>query len=173
MRACPPPPPYPQEPWRRERVWQLARRLGRELGVPVCSPIVPLIVGPEQAAVDASAALLQRGLHVPAIRPPTVPRGTSRLRVSLSAAHSGGDLDQLLAALRACGLRFRGVDAVLGGAAAAALQAGAAAAEAAATAGVAAGAGAAEGQDTAAADPDETAGLLAAPTSGCTPRSRL
>lgn len=43
-----------------------------------CSPIVPLIVGAEAAAVSASAALLARGLHVPAIRPPTVPVGTSR-----------------------------------------------------------------------------------------------
>lgn len=166
----------PQEPWRRERVWQLARRLGRELGVPASSPIVPLIIGPERAAVDASMALLQRGLHVPAIRPPTVPRGTSRLRVSLSAAHSDGDLAELVAALRACGLRFCGVDSVLGEAATAALQARAFAAEAA----IAAASVAAEEQSTArpaaaaaAACVDGTAGVLAAPTMGVAPHSRL
>ncbi|PSC69499.1 8-amino-7-oxononanoate synthase isoform A [Micractinium conductrix] len=96
-----------QEPWRREHVWRLAQRLGSELGVPVSSPIVPLIIGPEAAAVGASMALLQRGFHVPAIRPPTVPPGTSRLRVSLSAAHSEQDLLELLAALRGCGLSFQ------------------------------------------------------------------
>ena len=52
--------------------------------------------------------LLRRGFHVPAIRPPTVPPGTSRLRVSLSAAHSDDDVRDLIEALRACNLRFRG-----------------------------------------------------------------
>ncbi len=63
------------------------------------SPIIPIIVGSEQAALDASAALLADGLWVPAIRPPTVPAGTSRLRVTLSAAHSDDDVTRLLAAL--------------------------------------------------------------------------
>ena len=97
-----------QEPWRRRHVWALAERLGAALGIPATSPIVPLVIGPEAAAVGASMALLQRhGMHVPAIRPPTVPAGTSRLRISLSAAHSEGDVDQLVAALRTCGLRFQ------------------------------------------------------------------
>lgn len=96
-----------QEPWRRQHVWRLARRLGCELGVPVSSPIVPLLVGTEQAAVDASMQLLRCGFHVPAIRPPTVPAGTSRLRVSLSAAHTDDDLRRLTSALRGCGLRFQ------------------------------------------------------------------
>ncbi len=52
------------------------------------SPIVPVILGSESAAIRASAGLLARGLYVPAIRPPTVPPGTSRLRVVLSAAHT-------------------------------------------------------------------------------------
>jgi 8-amino-7-oxononanoate synthase len=67
------------------------------------SPIVPVILGDEQAALDASAALLDAGLLVPAIRPPTVAPGTSRLRVALSAAHTDVDLDRLddaLASLR-------------------------------------------------------------------------
>jgi 8-amino-7-oxononanoate synthase len=56
------------------------------------SPIVPVVLGSERAALDASAALLEAGLWVPAIRPPTVPAGTSRLRVTLSAAHDAAIL---------------------------------------------------------------------------------
>lgn len=63
------------------------------------SPIVPVVVGDEAAAVAASDALLARGLFVPAIRPPTVPAGTSRLRVSLSARHTAEQIDALLDAL--------------------------------------------------------------------------
>jgi 8-amino-7-oxononanoate synthase len=63
------------------------------------SPIIPVIIGSEQAAIDASAALLARGLWVPAIRPPTVPAGTSRLRVTLSAAHRDEDVTSLIDAL--------------------------------------------------------------------------
>ncbi len=65
------------------------------------SPIVPVVLGDEAAAVAAATALLERGLLVPAIRPPTVPVGTSRLRVTLSAAHTDDQLDALLAGLRA------------------------------------------------------------------------
>jgi 8-amino-7-oxononanoate synthase len=63
------------------------------------SPIIPVVLGSEQAALSASAALLQDGLWVPAIRPPTVPVGTSRLRVTLSAAHSDDDVSRLVQAL--------------------------------------------------------------------------
>jgi 8-amino-7-oxononanoate synthase len=58
-----------------------------------------VVLGSEQAALNASAALLEEGLWVPAIRPPTVPVGTSRLRVTLSAAHSDDDVTRLLQAL--------------------------------------------------------------------------
>jgi 8-amino-7-oxononanoate synthase len=62
--------------------------------------IQPLIVGDNQAAVELSQALWERGLWVPAIRPPTVPKGTARLRISLSAAHGEADIDQLIDALK-------------------------------------------------------------------------
>ncbi|HEY6896180.1 MAG TPA: 8-amino-7-oxononanoate synthase [Rhodocyclaceae bacterium] len=72
------------------RSWQLAD-----------SPtaIQPLIVGGNDAALALSGHLQQRGLWAPAIRPPTVPLGQARLRISLSAAHSEADVDALLAAL--------------------------------------------------------------------------
>ncbi len=63
------------------------------------SPIVPVVLGREQMALAASAKLLSRGLWVPAIRPPTVPHGTSRLRVTLSAAHTDEQVSDLIEAL--------------------------------------------------------------------------
>ena len=63
------------------------------------SPIIPVVLGSEQAALEASFALLDEGLWVPAIRPPTVPAGTSRLRVTLSAAHRDEDVTRLVDAL--------------------------------------------------------------------------
>ena len=63
------------------------------------SPIVPVILGEEQAALDASAFMAERGLIVPAIRPPTVAPGTSRLRIALSAAHTDDEIDNLVQAL--------------------------------------------------------------------------
>ncbi len=68
------------------------------------SPIIPVILGAEEAAVEASMNLLAQGLWVPAIRPPTVPVGTSRLRVTLSAAHRDDEVDRLIAALQALAL---------------------------------------------------------------------
>jgi 8-amino-7-oxononanoate synthase len=73
----------------------------------VLSPIVPLVVGGEGEALAASAALLDEGLFVPAIRPPTVPPGTSRLRVTLSAAHTDQEVLELVGALERLGLRPR------------------------------------------------------------------
>jgi 8-amino-7-oxononanoate synthase len=61
--------------------------------------IQPLIVGDNDTALSLSAALRQRGLYVPAIRPPTVPVGTARLRITLSAAHTPAQVEQLLLAL--------------------------------------------------------------------------
>ncbi|HEX7606157.1 MAG TPA: aminotransferase class I/II-fold pyridoxal phosphate-dependent enzyme, partial [Usitatibacter sp.] len=69
---------------------------------PSSTAIHPIIVGDTRAAPDASARLQDRGFLVPAIRPPTVPEGTSRLRVSLSAAHTREEIAALAAALADC-----------------------------------------------------------------------
>ena len=65
------------------------------------SPIVPVVLGDEDVAMKASHDLLEQGLLVPAIRPPTVAPGTSRLRVALSAAHTDAEVEALAAALAA------------------------------------------------------------------------
>lgn len=69
------------------------------------TPIVPVLLGDEGAAMEAAAELLRRGLLVPAIRPPTVPPGTARLRVALSAAHTEAQVGHLVDALDDLGLR--------------------------------------------------------------------
>jgi 8-amino-7-oxononanoate synthase len=93
------------EPERRARVHALAARakaglarLGFDLSR-VVAPILPVVLGTEERALAASRALRQRGFFVRAIRPPTVPRGTSRLRVALSAAHTEQQVDAFLGAL--------------------------------------------------------------------------
>jgi 8-amino-7-oxononanoate synthase len=63
------------------------------------SPIIAVILGTERRALEASARLLDAGLLVPAIRPPTVPAGTSRLRLTLSAAHTAEQVERLRASL--------------------------------------------------------------------------
>ncbi len=65
------------------------------------TPIQPVIVGDNKAALALSAALEQQGFWVPAIRPPTVPMGSARLRLTLSASNESADIDALLAALHA------------------------------------------------------------------------
>jgi 7-keto-8-aminopelargonate synthetase-like enzyme len=68
------------------------------------SPIISIVCGEEDRALAATDALLHRGLLVPAIRPPTVAPGTSRLRVTLSAAHTPEQVDRLVTALHDLGL---------------------------------------------------------------------
>lgn len=96
-----------KEPWRRHHVHALAQRLGAGLGVQAQSPIVPVVIGGEAETMAACTELLERGFHVPGIRPPTVPAGTSRLRVSLSAGHSTSDVDELVAAVKEGCFSFR------------------------------------------------------------------
>ena len=94
-----------RESWRRE---QLQARIAQfragaaTLQLPLTgsvSPIQPLIAGDAARALRLSRALYERGFWVAAIRPPTVPEGSARLRLTLSAAHSAADVDELLAAL--------------------------------------------------------------------------
>jgi len=66
---------------------------------PSITAIQPIIIGSNAAALAVSEALMQAGIWAPVIRPPTVPEGTARLRISLSAAHTSDDIDQLIAAL--------------------------------------------------------------------------
>src|SRR5438552_12300287 len=66
---------------------------------PVRSAIIPLVIGDELRAVETAAALREQGIFVPAIRYPTVARGQARLRLTVSAAHSAADVNQLVAAL--------------------------------------------------------------------------
>jgi 8-amino-7-oxononanoate synthase len=72
-------------------------RLGQASGR--TGPIFPFIIGSDERALALSSELRRRGLFIPAIRPPTVPEGTARLRITLSAGHTEGDLDRLAAAL--------------------------------------------------------------------------
>ena len=76
-----------------------AKHLGIDL-LPSDTAIQPMLLGSDAAALSAMKALKEKGLWVTAIRPPTVPEGTSRLRIVLSSAHSQSQIDQLLAGLR-------------------------------------------------------------------------
>ncbi|KAK9864959.1 hypothetical protein WJX84_008815 [Apatococcus fuscideae] len=84
-----------REPEHRQRLWARIQQFSRLTGLQSPSPVFPIILGSEAAALNFSQQLLQLGFYVPAIRPPTVPKGTSRLRISLSAAHSEGDVAAL------------------------------------------------------------------------------
>ncbi|MCI0748961.1 MAG: 8-amino-7-oxononanoate synthase [Nevskiales bacterium] len=85
-----------------ERFRTGAAQLGIDVDAPqVPTPIQPLILGREDKVLALSADLFERGWWVAAIRPPTVPPGTSRLRITLSAAHTGSQVDGLLEALAA------------------------------------------------------------------------
>ena len=85
---------------------RMFRERARQANLPLAdsaTPIQPVLVGTEDTAVNVSNALFEQGFWVPAIRPPTVPPGTARLRITLSAAHTPEQVDGLLAALeRAC-----------------------------------------------------------------------
>jgi 8-amino-7-oxononanoate synthase len=72
------------------------------------SPIIPVVIGEESDTVAASSALQSQGLWVPAIRPPTVPVGTSRLRVTLSAAHTDEQVERLASGLAGLALAAAG-----------------------------------------------------------------
>ena len=93
------------EPGRRARLAAVSSRMKVGLAAlgfdvsRVVAPIFPVVLGTEQRALAASRALRERGFFVRAIRPPTVPRGTSRLRVAVTAGHTDAQVDAFLAAL--------------------------------------------------------------------------
>lgn len=95
------------ECWRRERVLshvQRFRAAARAAGLELAessSPIQPIVLGSATRALAASDALWNRGIWVAAIRPPTVPEGSARLRITLSAAHRDDDIDRLVETLAA------------------------------------------------------------------------
>jgi 8-amino-7-oxononanoate synthase len=94
------------EGWRRQRLVELSGRIARTLHLrkwrllASSTAIQPLIVGGNTEAVALSNALAKAGILVPAIRPPTVPNGSARLRISLSAAHTEADVDRLVEELQ-------------------------------------------------------------------------
>ena len=94
-----------EEGWRRDHLQALVRRFrdgAAQLGLALAdstTPIQPLIIGEAVVALRWSEALRARGLLISAIRPPTVPLGSARLRITLSAAHSTAQVDRLLDAL--------------------------------------------------------------------------
>jgi 8-amino-7-oxononanoate synthase len=96
-----------EEPWRRDRLRQLAsfagRRLGEALGGATArggTQIIPVILGEERRAIAAAEALRRKGFDVRAIRPPTVPAGTSRLRVSIGVDRTEAEIEALGVALQ-------------------------------------------------------------------------
>jgi len=97
-----------QEPQRRRQLFQhidTFRREAQLLDLPLAhsaTPIQPLMLGSEARVMAWAATLEQRGISVGAIRPPTVPKGEARLRITLSARRTQADLDRLLEGLHAC-----------------------------------------------------------------------
>lgn len=98
-----------EESWRRKRLNDLVLRFrtgAAQLGLDVmdsCTPIQPILIGDNEGVVSLSQALLEAGFLVGAIRPPTVPIGSARLRVTLSASHEPHHVDGLLGALARLG----------------------------------------------------------------------
>jgi 7-keto-8-aminopelargonate synthetase-like enzyme len=101
------------EPERRTRLWKNReyllnglRRLGFRTTATI-SPIMPLLIGDAERAVLLAQHLLESGVYAPAIRPPTVPESTSRIRVTVTADHTTGQLDEALAAFERAGRATR------------------------------------------------------------------
>ncbi len=91
----------PEGHLRRERLWSNVERLAAHLELPGHrSPIFRILLESNEQALAVSARLVDRGWHAQAIRPPTVPRGTSRLRITVSAAHEPDQIDAFARDLR-------------------------------------------------------------------------
>ncbi len=88
------------QPWRAELILQYERQIMQKLGLSAQqSPIIPIIIGENQATIKAQQKLKDAGIMVSAIRPPTVAEGKSRLRISLNAAHTQQHIDALIIGL--------------------------------------------------------------------------
>jgi len=96
------------EGWRREHLCRLVARFregAAQIGLTLMdspTPIQPVLVGSSERALRLSALLRERGILVGAIRPPTVPAGSARLRITFTASHREAQLDRLLEALAEC-----------------------------------------------------------------------
>ncbi len=88
----------------REALWANIRHFADLCDHAAESAIIPVVVGDNEAALEAAHALFEAGFLVPAIRYPTVPRGTARLRITLSAAHHPSQIEDLARELRALGI---------------------------------------------------------------------
>ena len=106
-----------RETWRREHLAALIRQFregAQQIGLALMdspTPIQPIVIGDSAQALHLSSMLRERGLLVTAIRPPTVPAGSARLRVTLSAAHSEAQVQLLLNALAECYPQLESADA--------------------------------------------------------------
>ncbi|POF86147.1 8-amino-7-oxononanoate synthase [Pseudomonas putida] len=106
-----------RETWRREHLAALIRQFrkgAQQMGLQLMdspTPIQPIVIGDSAKALRLSRLLRERGLLVTAIRPPTVPAGSARLRVTLSAAHSEAQVQLLLNALAECYPQLENADA--------------------------------------------------------------
>ena len=101
------------ENWRRQKLHALIARFqdgARQLNIPVLesiTPIQPVLIGDDEKVMKVGELMLDKGFWLGAIRPPTVPRGSARLRITINAEHDEADIDSLLEALesslRECG----------------------------------------------------------------------
>ncbi|MCG3117521.1 MAG: 8-amino-7-oxononanoate synthase [Candidatus Manganitrophus sp. SA1] len=101
------------DPEIRNRLWRLTSHVRtqiNQMGFNTCgseTPIIPILIGPTETALTFSQKLVEEGIYIPAIRPPTVPDGTSRLRISLMATHTDEQIQVLLNSLENIGKKLR------------------------------------------------------------------
>lgn len=101
------------DPEIRNRLWRLTSHVRtqiNQMGFNTCgseTPIIPILIGPKETALTFSQKLVEEGIYIPAIRPPTVPDGTSRLRISLMATHTDEQIQFLLNSLEKIGKKLR------------------------------------------------------------------
>jgi len=94
-----------QESWRREKLFKLISYFKTQAGLLDCelmpsdTAIQPIVIGDNHKTLEISRQLFEQGIHVTAIRPPTVPTGSARLRITLSTDHEKKDIDELITAL--------------------------------------------------------------------------